>query len=242
MLTNLTLVPAMAGVIVEYLGPLNSSPTLDVVPQGDFIMGHTGDPANIITDPVVYMYYSRCSILNPFAYGCTCLAGYTVNSYGLVFAKIGGDTFEVHLPMSLGHSYELSLYPPGTVCFDPPGLVGRYQIPFYCLFDEAFTVTLEGFYKVTLAAAGDCDCISMSYTQALHVPLGYDHWGSELFLVTDENPGHCPDYIVNPNMGYLWYTEIDAPGNIVMWADATCCENPVSVDRESWGGVKALYR
>ena len=236
--------PVLADVIVQYLGPLNPRPQLNVVPQGDFLLGHTGDPVHLITNLDIYTSYSRCSILDPLANGCTCPSGYTVNSYSLVFAKIGSDVLETHLTMALGHSYNLNLFPPGTVCFDPPGQDGpRYQVPFYCTLEEAFTVNIEGFYKVTLTGAGLCDCIFLDYTQALHVPFLWDqHWGSQLFLVADDNPDHCPDYSVNPNMGFLWYTEIDAPGNIVMWADATCCENPVGTERDTWGSLKALFR
>jgi len=243
-LTNLMFVTVLAGVTVEYLGPLTTTPTLNIVPQGDFILGHTGDPVHLITDFEVYNAYSRCSILEPLANGCTCASGYTINSYSLIIAKTGSDTLETTLPMSLGHAYRLDRFPPETVCFDPPGGLSspRYQAPFFCGSEDVFTVGLEGFYKVTITAVDECGCIYLDYTQALHIPLFSNGWGSELFLVADDNPGHCPDYYVNPSMGYLWYSEIAVPGNIVMWADATCCDNPVSSDRESWGNVKALYR
>lgn len=240
----LTFSSALADVTVEYLGPLDPPPLLNEVPQGDFLLGHAGDPVHILTNPDLYPWYSRCSILEPIANGCTCSSGYTVNSYSLIFAKIGSEVLEPHLTMGLGNSYELDHYPPGTVCFNPPGLEWPpYQVPFYCTLEESFTVDNEGFYKVTLTGTGLCDCIFLDFTQALHVPyFWHEHWGSQLFLVADDNPGHCPDYTVNPNMGYLWYTEIDAPGNILMWADATCCENPVGTESDSWGSLKALFR
>ncbi len=30
--------------------------------------------------------------------------------------------------------------------------------------------------------------------------------------------------------------------NLAIYADATCCENPVSAEPNSWGGLKSLYR
>ena len=246
-LTTLFFGSALAIVTVEYLGPLGSSPTLDVTPQGDFIFGHTGNPAHLITDIGVYDAYTRCSLLDPFALGGSCASGYTINSYNLIVAKVGWDIIESYLWMSLGNSYRFDTFPAGTVCYYPPGDDGpRYQNNFYCNAEGPFTMTMgiEGYYKITLTDSYECDCIYLTFTQAMHIPiLDYsNHWGVDLFLVTDENPDHCPDYTAGGNMGLLWYTEIDAPGNILMWADASCCENPVSVDRASWDSLKALYR
>lgn len=235
--------PADAEVSLEYLGPLTSASMDDVVPIGDFILGHPGNPVHLLTDPEIYQYYTRCSILSPFACGCDCSSGYTVTRYNLIFAKVGEGEVDGYVTMSLGDSYELDLFPPGTVCFDPPGLVGRYRWPFYCMTGASFTVEQAGYYRLEITPVADCDCIFLDYTQALHLPLGLsDGWGTSLFLVTDDDPDHCPDYTAGPSMGYLWYREIDAPGHLLMWADATCCDTPVDVDRASWDRVKALYR
>jgi len=31
-------------------------------------------------------------------------------------------------------------------------------------------------------------------------------------------------------------------GDLLIWADAVCCENPVEVDQKTFGDVKSLYR
>jgi hypothetical protein len=209
-------------------------------------MGHVGDPMHLITDPEAYSAYSRCAIYEPVASGCECVSGYTVDSFSFVFAKVDWETITAPVSMSLGHSYLTEQYPPGTVCYDPPGGYGgpRYQELFFCRVDESITVTSQGYYRVTLTGAADCGCIFLEYTQGLHVGAVFmgEHWGTELFLVADDESGLCPDYAVNPNMGLMWYTEIYALGKMIMWADATCCENPVDAESRSWGSLKALYR
>ncbi len=227
----------------EYLGPLGPPPSLTVVPQGDFIMGSFGDPVHLITDPDTYMAYSRCAIYEPRVSGCNCISGYTINSFSFVFAKVGWETITARVSMSLGHAYLTEDYPPGTVCYDPPG-GPRYQSLFFCQIEESIMVTAPGFYKVTLTGLVDCGCIITEYTQGLHVGYGFmgDPWGSKLFLVTNDESGLCSDYAAWPSMGFLWYNEIYALGKIIMWADATCCENPVTVESHGWGSLKALYR
>jgi hypothetical protein len=32
------------------------------------------------------------------------------------------------------------------------------------------------------------------------------------------------------------------PGNILMWGDVVCCEDPVATESRSWGAIKSLYR
>ncbi len=237
---------ASGGVTTEYLGPLDPQPSLTVVPQGDFIVGSFGNPVHLVTDPTVYNAYSRCAIYEPRVSGCNCASGYTVDSFNFVFAKVGWETLTTPVSMSLGHAYLTEQYPPGTVCYDPPGGYSgpRYQGLFFCQIEESITVTAPGFYKVTLTEPVDCGCIIAEYTQGLHVGNIYmgGHWGSKLFLVTDDESGLCPDYKVNPSMGFMWYNEINALGKIIMWADATCCENPVAIESHGWGSLKARYR
>ncbi len=237
---------APGGVTTEYLGPLDPSPSLTVVPQGDFIMGSLGDPVHLVTDPIAYSEYSRCAIYEPIASGCNCVSGYTINSFSFVFAKLGWETLVTPVSMSLGHAYLTEQYPPDTVCYDPPGGYGgpRYQYPFFCQIEESITVTTPGFYKVTLTGPADCGCIYTEYTQALHVgtfSMG-ESWGSRLFLVASDESGLCPDYAGHPDTGHMWYDEIYALGKIIMWADATCCDHPVDTESRGWGSLKALYR
>lgn len=236
-------VPADAEVTLVYLGPLDAVTADDVVPIGDFILGHPGNPAHLLTDLELYQAYTRCLIQSPPACGCTCTAGYLPIRYNLIFAKVGDEEIDAHVRLSLGHAWALDQYPPETVCFEPLGLVCRYWRPFYCEYDAPIAVQQEGYYRLEIAAESGCDCIYVQYTQALHIPSFWsDDWGTSLFLVTDGSPGHCPDFAGSPSMGYIWYQEIDAPGNLLMWIDAVCCDMPVDVEPLSWDRLKALYR
>ena len=140
------------------------------------------------------------------------------------------------------HEWALDHYPPDATCFEPFPLALPYVFPFFCETNASFTVEQEGYYRLDFQVDA-CDCIFVEYTQGLHVPGWWgEGWGEDLFLVTDEDPGHCPDFAGSPSMGRFWYHEIDAPGNLLMWADAVCCDLPVDVEPMSWDRLKALYR
>lgn len=233
---------AEAEVSLEYLGPLDAEFALDVEPIGDFILGHPGNPVHVLTDPDLYQTFTRCSILSPEFCGCDCPSGYLPVRYNLVFAKVGDGLRDGQAMMRFSHEWALDHYPPGTECFEPFHLALPYIFPFFCEADASFTVEQEGYYRLEFPV-DVCDCIFVEYTQGLHIPCWWgEGWGEDLFLVTDEDPGHCPDFAGEPGMGYFWYREIEAPGNLLMWADAVCCDAPIDVDPASWDHVKALYR
>jgi len=110
-----------------------------------------------------------------------------------------------------------------------------------------YTVTIEapGLYDIGLPMTDYCDCAYV------YDPTGSPYWYmlsvhfDNLFdaqLVTDDFPVGCMSW---NNWGAGWYDLVnDAgfPGEIMIWGDVHCCEDPVGMENETWGGVKALFR
>lgn len=61
-------------------------------------------------------------------------------------------------------------------------------------------------------------------------------------MITDDFPTACTSF---NDWGSGWHdlvVDFGFPGNLVMWADAMCCEDPIAQERRTWGDVKSLFR
>ncbi len=108
-----------------------------------------------------------------------------------------------------------------------------------------FNVTIDqpGTYDIAIPIDGLC--AYMAY------PTGEPYWYllsmhfPELFtanLITDNFPVNC--YSWN-SWGQGWFDLVSGygfPGNIIMWGDVVCCDDPVDAENKSWGDIKSLFR
>jgi hypothetical protein len=190
--------------------------------------------------------------LNPIAWG---LSGWFFGeeSYAVIFnpsEQLGCDAgFQlttVHMIMSFAPEDV-------PVTFEVFGDLGSAVVdPTGCAFPgeencigEPFTVTIdvEGTYDISVPI--ECECAYLYdnagaanlYYLSMHFPTPFT-----ASVVTDGINAACTSYNdygagyedLNPAFGDY--------GNIVMFADAVCCDQPVSTEDESWGGVKSLFR
>jgi len=62
-------------------------------------------------------------------------------------------------------------------------------------------------------------------------------------LLTDNAPTHCTNW---NDFGTGWYDLFQEyptwPGNLLIYADAECCSDPVPAEGATWGAIKSLYR
>lgn len=110
---------------------------------------------------------------------------------------------------------------------------------------DAYTVeiTSVGTYDIAVPI-GDCDCaftnpdyagpyfISIYFPEPLDANFYMDGMGGE----------SCVAY---NNWGSGWYDMHNVTGNvgdIVMWAELDCCNDPIPTEDHSWGAIKSLYR
>jgi hypothetical protein len=102
-------------------------------------------------------------------------------------------------------------------------------------------------YQVDLPAAGGwilnipIDCVCLTFGKMYMLGVYFQSSTCNMDLVTDNIPTNCTSW---NDWGEGWkdlVAEYGFPGNLKIWADATCCEPPVPVEMKSWGSIKSLY-
>ena len=87
------------------------------------------------------------------------------------------------------------------------------------------TITNAGMYDIALPMAQGCSCAMFGYKYgiSMNFPVGCTSWN---------------DY------GTGWYDlqTLGFPGELKMFADIACCDDPVASENATWGGVKTLFR
>jgi hypothetical protein len=240
--------PAAVGTTLtaRWLGSLESSPSL-VPPAGPYV-GHFANPVGWATDSNGTVCYLLGHTFDPTVDVPDCTEGFQLLSYHLVLAKTDDEPWTAYPGMVLTDGWRLDLIPPGTTCLSPPsGAYGpRYSLGWYCGTPPiSWTPEAAGFYELVWSDLPDCGCVSSDYSHVMNVipssiPSGL--WWQRVFPAIDEAPGHCPDHWASPNMGYLWWSALAAPGNVIMWAEVTCCEPAVGTTSQKWGSLKATWR
>ena len=103
-------------------------------------------------------------------------------------------------------------------------------------------------YQVDLPQAGgfiltfhiECPCLTFDKMYMLGVYM--QSATCEFNIGIDNIPTTCTNWF---DWGEGWkdlVAEWGFPGNLRIWADATCCEPPVPVEKNTWGKIKSLYR
>lgn len=226
---------AMAQPSIRYLGPLDTMPTLDPIGPGLCAMGTADQPAAIIGPAPAYWVVQT---FDPLTSACGCPEGFLIHSLHLVFAKMTDEATPVRVFLSLTDAYPQSYY--GGECPWPSYCEEGYTLGFRCPGDVEAELTASGFYEAIVPV--DCACVSQAWVHGLSIafwPIGT----SDLQLVTNDEPGHCPDWSwYSWMLGSCRWNEIAAPGHFVQWCEVSCCSEPVGAESISWGAVKTLYK
>ena len=91
----------------------------------------------------------------------------------------------------------------------------------------------------------NCPCLSQrSYLLSLYIEDFSCGNGTRPALVTDASPHLCTNWNDIGTGWYDLYAEWPTawPGDLLFWANASCCEHPVPLEETTWGAIKALYR
>ncbi len=161
---------------------------------------------------------------------CGCPAGFTVDFVHMI-VQFGPEdvpvTFDAYVTVdSEAWNDELDCWYPGDAVCE----------------SEITSITIEeaGLYDIGLPTPA-CLCASMNYQYSLSYVF-VSSFASNPDVVTDQFPTDCTSW---NDYGLGWYdlvADFGFPGNLIMWADVTCCQSPVANAEESWGAVKTLYR
>lgn len=105
-----------------------------------------------------------------------------------------------------------------------------------------FTVDLPGAGGWIINLPIDCQCAFLNYPYALGIYI-QSITGAVPDLITDNSPSLCTSY---NDYGAGWVDLRAAyatwPGNLKIWADGVCCEQPVGAEDESMGELKGKFK
>jgi hypothetical protein len=147
------------------------------------------------------------------------------------------NTIHMHLQVDaactivMGVDVEEVIYPTSPDCPEPG--------PVVCV---------SPLYQVDLPQAGGwilnipIECVCLTFGRKYMLSVYFESATGNIDLVTDNFPSNCTSW---NNWGEGWndlVTEYGFPGNLRIWADATCCEPPVPVELKSWGNIKSIYK
>ena len=193
-------------------------------PGRQCLMGNLNPPAYAITDWIIgnegYKY-----LFWPPDY-CQC-PGFFLDTVHMYIQTDGPVNFDAYVDL------EDAEWDDDTQCW-VPGIVDC-ESPIYSI-----DIPSDGLWDIGLPMPEDnCDCAYMEYWYF----IGF-YFITELVAdaVTDNIPVGCTSY---NNFGSGWVdlvTTYGFPGELIMYADVHCCEEPVPAIPETWGGVKSLYR
>jgi hypothetical protein len=193
-----------------------------IVPSGCTV-GNLNPPYYAISDwalpPEEYKY-----VFNPMPNCGVCPVGYQVTQVHILLQTAAANT------LVMGVDLEDAVFPEGPDC--------PYPGPEDC-FGGLYQVNLPGAGLYDVALPIECGCAFLNYTYLLSVH--FQSATAAVDLVTDNRPGSCTSW---NDWGQGWQDlfTYGFPGNLLIWADAVCCEPPISTDTETWSTLKGMFR
>ncbi len=223
-----------AGNGATYLGDFGTP--IELPDQNRCVMGNLNAPAFMLDTSLIDPNFLTLTF-NPNDFFCSCTEGFRVLSVHLVVAYTDSVEFTMNYQARLAHGFPLS--EPPLECHQPISQSSQHSLwPWAEVYNDV-TVTLErpGYYEIDIDADGECAYLDYAYGISL-----FSGWSENHTVATDDNSNHCPDFLFASMGEIYWWVPFNAPGNMIVWANIECCENPVGTESLSWGSLKALYR
>ncbi len=152
---------------------------------------------------------------------------------------------EVHILLSFGPedvpvTFEISadveeiIWDDASQCNIPGGQICASDI-------TTITINSEGLYDISIPV--NCDCLPMISSYALGLFFHTDFTSTGFpNLVIDASPVGCTSW---NDWGDGWndlVTNFGFPGELSIFADVDCCEDPVANESHSWDEIKSMFR
>ncbi len=152
---------------------------------------------------------------------------------------LGWQLTSVHILLQTDAACELTMrvdlegadYLPGTDC--------TYPGPEVCL-SELYTINIPNAGLWDIGLPIDCECAYFDYEYLLSVHV--ESMSCTPDLVTDDFPTDCTSWNDYGSGPFDLVFNYSFPGNLMIWGEVECCDNPVTNEARTWGGVKGLYR
>jgi hypothetical protein len=164
---------------------------------------------------------------------CTsCVEGFTVTSVNL---QLNFTLEDVPSTFQARVDFEEAVWDEALGCFVPGAAI--------CVSpDYTITIDVAGLYNISLPLSTACACAEFGYTYG----IGFEFITSfpdtaRPDLVTDQTPVGCTSYN-DYGLGWEDLYSFGFPGEIIMNAEIVCCDNPVPVEKSTWGEIKSMFR
>lgn len=207
--------------------------------RSDCVIGCTMPPAFAITD-WIWGDEGYKLLVCPYMCCTVCPLGWWIEDVNW-YMQFGPEdvpaVFDVYVDL------EDALWDPATQCWYP-GIED-------CI-SQVYTVTIDaaGLYEISIPLYDECDCayffdpITLDpyyYFLSFHIVTFFDPT-MRPDAITQDSPVACTSY---NDYGFGWedlVVDYGWPGNIIIWANALCCDFPIAAAPATWGNVKSLYR
>lgn len=193
-------------------------------------LGNDATAAYAITD-YIWGAESYATVFSAPPLSCDCAAGFTVDA---VHFYMNFRAEDVPAAFDVAVSFHETYVDPTSGCSVPGQVI--CTSPTYTV-----NITASGLYDISLPM-GPCACAYFGYDYAVSIsfPAAFPST-MRPDAVTDDTPTGCTSW---NDFGSGWQDTYNAgfPGELVMYADVVCCNDPVADESTTWGSLKSLYR
>ncbi len=166
---------------------------------------------------------------NPMNEACVCGAGFSVKAVHMMLVLDEFTNITVQAAL-------LAAVDDGTGCL-VPGAELYASAPV-----TVSALPLPDYYDIEIPMDAPCATVGENYFMAFYFLDDNGGQAGGVGLPVDSTPTPCYSY---NDWGSGWKDLVTAygfAGDIIMWADIDCCENPVADEDSTWGEMKNLYR
>ncbi|MDO9694244.1 MAG: hypothetical protein Q7W56_05900 [Candidatus Latescibacteria bacterium] len=164
---------------------------------------------------------------NPMSEGCACGAGFSMKAVHMYLVLDEFTNMMVQGKLFAAVDDGSGCLVPGAEIYAsaPMNVSGLFE---------------PNYYDVEIPMDAPCASVGESYFMA--VEFLDNNNGFSVGIPVDSTPTPCYSY---NDWGSGWadlVTDIGFAGDIIMWADIDCCEDPVANENSTWGEMKNLYK
>ena len=162
----------------------------------------------------------------------SCTEGFTVEGVS-IFLQFGPE--DVPSTFAARIDFEEAIWDDDLQCW--------YPGPEICIStDHMVGIQPAGVHKLTIEMDADCACVEFGHWYGISFEiLNSFPSGMEPDIITDDIPVGCVSWN-DSGSGWIDVLDLGFPGEINMSAEFSCCSDPVSTEKNTWGEIKTMFR
>jgi hypothetical protein len=106
-----------------------------------------------------------------------------------------------------------------------------------------FAVDTRGYYTLDIPILTPCMELGFNYGIGVNFQTAFPESQRPTWLYDNDGPTFCSSWgLWTGESAWVRLLEVLNVGDLLIWADADCCDNPVDAESRSFGDVKSLFR